>query len=108
MDIVTGLSISTNWKRDSYNFMLVIIDQLTKMAYYKPVKVTINVLRLAEVIINVVVWYHGLADLIITNRGLPFILKFWLLLLYFLSIKPQLSIVFTSKQIIKSSGKTTL
>ena len=50
-----GLSISTNWNGESYDSILVIIDRLTKMVYYKPVKVTINVLWLAEVILDVVV-----------------------------------------------------
>ncbi len=42
MDFVTGLSISTEWKGDSYNSILVIVDRLTKMVNYEPVKVTID------------------------------------------------------------------
>ena len=76
MDFVTGLSISTNWKRDSYNSILVIIDRLTKMIHYKPVKITINAPRLAELIIDIVVRHHGLPNLIVTDRGSLFILKF--------------------------------
>ena len=55
MDFVTGLPISTDWKRDSYDSILFIIDWLTKMVHYEPVKITINALGLAEVIIDVVV-----------------------------------------------------
>ena len=44
--------------------------------YYKPVKVTIDASSFAKVIINVVVRYYGLLDLIVTNRGLLFISKF--------------------------------
>ena len=55
MDFVIGLPISTDWKGDSYNFILVIIHWLTKMVHYKPVKITINAPGLAEVIIDVVV-----------------------------------------------------
>ena len=33
MDIVTSLPISTNLMRDSYNFILVIIDGLIKMVH---------------------------------------------------------------------------
>ena len=33
MDFVTGLPIATNWKRDSYDSTLVIVDQLTKMVH---------------------------------------------------------------------------
>ena len=55
MDFVTGLPISTNWKGDRYDSVLVIIDRLIKIIHYKPVKVTINVPALAEVILDVVV-----------------------------------------------------
>ena len=50
-----NLPISTNWKENSYNFILVIVDWLTKMIHYKPVKITIDILGLTEVIIDVVV-----------------------------------------------------
>ncbi len=39
--------------------MLVIIDYLTKMLYYKPVKVIIDLLDLTKVIINLVMYYHN-------------------------------------------------
>ena len=55
MDFVTDLLILTDWKRDSYNSIFVIVDWLTKMVHYKPVKVSIDALGLAEVIINVVI-----------------------------------------------------
>ena len=47
MDFVTDLPISINWNRNSYNFILVIVDQLTKIIHYKLVKITINVRGLA-------------------------------------------------------------
>ena len=34
MDFVTGLLILTDWKGDSYNIILLIVDQLTKMVHY--------------------------------------------------------------------------
>ncbi len=55
MDFVTGLSVSTNWKGETYDSILVIVDRLTKMVHYEPLKVTINVPALAEVIIKAVV-----------------------------------------------------
>ena len=54
MDFVTSLLISTDWKRDNYNSILVIVDWLTKMIYYKLLKITIDTLGLAKIIINVV------------------------------------------------------
>ena len=94
MDFVTGLSISTNWKGDSYNSILVVVDRLTKMVHYKPVKITINALGLTEIIINVVVRHHGLPNSIVTDRSSLFTSKFWSLLYYFLGIKHWLSTAF--------------
>ena len=97
IDFVTGLPISTDWKGDSYDSILVIVDRLTKMVHYEPVKVTIDAPGLAEVIIDVVVRHHGLPDSIVTNRGSFFTSKFWLSLCYFLGIKRRLSTTFHSQ-----------
>ena len=67
MDFVTGLPVLIDWKKDSYNSILVIVDWLTKMVHYKSVKITFDAPRLPKVIINVVVRHHGLSDSIITN-----------------------------------------
>ena len=91
---MTDLLISTNWKGDNYNFILVIVEWLTKIVHYKPVKITIHALGLTRVIIDMVVWHHGLPDSIMTNESSFFISKFWSLLCYFLSIKRWLSIIF--------------
>ena len=69
MDFVTGLSISINWKRDGYKSILVIIDWFIKMVYYKPVNIVFNVRGLANVIINVLVLYHGFPDSIVINKA---------------------------------------
>ena len=62
MDFVTGLSLSADWKRDNYDPILIIIDRLNKMVHYKLVKATIDAPRLAEIILDMVVWHHGLQD----------------------------------------------
>ena len=64
------------------------------MVHYKSIKVTINILGLAKVIINGLIKYHNFLGLIITNQRLLFISEFWSLLCYFLSIKQKLSIAF--------------
>ena len=87
IDFVTGLPASTNWKSKIYDSILVIVDRLTKMVNYEPVKVKINVLGLTKVNIDVVLWHHGLSDLIVIDLGSEFTSKFWLLLCYFLNIK---------------------
>ena len=94
MHFVTRLPVSTNWKGESYNSILVIVDRLTKMVHYELVKVTIDAPGLAEVIFDVVVQHHGLPDSIVSDRGSLFTSKFWSSLYYFLGIKRRLSIAF--------------
>ena len=67
MDFITSLLILINWKEDNYDSILVIVDWLIKMIYYNPVKITIDAFGLAKVIIDVVMYHHGLLDLIITD-----------------------------------------
>ena len=94
MDFIMGLPILTDWKGDSYDLIFIIVNRLIKMVYYKSVKITIDALGLAKVIINVVIRYHGFSDLIVTNQELLFNSKFWSLLCYFLGIKRKLSTTF--------------
>ena len=67
------------------------------MVHYKPIKITIDAPSFAEVIIDIVVRYHGLLNSIITDWGSLFISKFWSLLCYFLGIKKRLSTTFHPK-----------
>ena len=94
MDFVTGLPISTDWKRDKYDFILVFVDRLTKMVYYKPVKIIIDAVGLVEVIIDIVIRHYGFSDSIVTDRGFLFFSKFWSLLCYFFSFKQRLYTTF--------------
>ena len=94
MDFVTWLLISIDWKGDSYVSILIIVDWLTKIIYYELVKVTINTSGLAKVILDVIVWYHGLPNPIVSDRGSLFTSKIWSSLCYFLSIKRRLSTAF--------------
>ena len=55
MNFVTGLPVSAKWKGKNYDSILVIVNRLTKMVSYKPIKVTINAPKLAEVILNMLV-----------------------------------------------------
>ena len=91
---MTGLPLFSDWKNDSYDSILVIVDRLTKMVHYEPVKVTIDAPGLAEVIIDVVVRHHGLSDSIISDRRAIFTSKFWSSLCYFLEVKRRLSTAF--------------
>ena len=93
IDFVTRLPLFADWKSDNYDLILIIVNYLTKMVYYKPVKVIIDVERLAEVIIDILVWHHSLPDFIINDYGAIFTSKFLSLLYYFLGIKRWLSTI---------------
>lgn len=86
IDLVTRLLISSNWKRDSYNSILVIVNWLTKMVHYKPVKIAINTAGLAKIVLDLVIRHHSILNSIMTNRGSLFISKFWSSLCFFLDI----------------------
>ena len=94
MDFVTKLPVSTDWKIENYNSILVIVDWLTKMIHYKPVKVIIDAPGLAKVIFNMVVWHSSLPNSIVLNRSSLFTFKFWSSFCYFLGIKQRLSKTF--------------
>ena len=94
MDFVTGLLVSIDWKGDNYNSILVIVNQLTKIVYYDPVKITFNAPGLVEVIINMGIRHHGLLDSIVINHSSLFISKFWSSLCYSLGIKRRLFTAF--------------
>ena len=70
INYIISLPILTDWKKDSYNSIFVIINQFIKIVYYKLVKIIINALDFVEVIINNVIGHHSLPDLIIINWGL--------------------------------------
>lgn len=56
MNFITNLQILTNEKYESYDFILIIINYLKKMAYYKLIKIIINISDLAEIMIDIVVY----------------------------------------------------
>lgn len=56
--------------------ILAIIDLLINMVYYELVKVTINAPGQVEVIIDVIVHYHRISELIVLDQGLLFISNF--------------------------------
>lgn len=104
IDFVIGLPISINWKNETYNSMLMIVECIIRMVYYEPVKVLIDTQSLVEVIINTVIRYQGLSNSITSNQELVFTSKFWFFLCYFLDIKQRLST--TSYLQINSQTKT--
>lgn len=76
MQFVIGLLNLINWKKDNYYFILVIVDLVTKMVYYKLAKTNINALKLTDVIIDFFIRYQSFLVLIMTKEDFIFILKF--------------------------------
>ncbi len=97
MDFMIGLPVFTNWEGDTYDSILVIIDQLTQIVHYKPVKVIIDAFGIAKVIPDLVVRYHDLSNSIMSDQSSIFNSKFSLSLCYFFGIKQRLSITFYSQ-----------
>lgn len=94
IDFITGFLQLVDQKGNSYNTILVIVDRLTKMIYYKTVHTTINVSGLAEEIIDIVMRHHDLPELIISDCGSLITSKFQSPLCYIFAIKYKLSTAF--------------
>lgn len=94
MDFITGLLILTNWKNETYDSILVIIDRLIKMIYDKLVSVTIHASNFTKMSIDMIIQYQKLPDSILSESGPKFISRFWSSFYYFLEIKKRLLTAF--------------
>jgi hypothetical protein len=68
MDFITGLP-RTQLRYDS---IWVIVDRLTKVAHFLPIKTTYSSAKLAELYIKRIVCLHGVPKKIIFDRGTQF------------------------------------
>jgi hypothetical protein len=73
MDFIVGLP-NTSQKHDS---IWVIVDRLTKIAHFLPVRTTYNAKKYAEIYLDQIVRLHGVPKTIISNHGAQFIARFW-------------------------------
>jgi hypothetical protein len=73
MDFIMGLPRT----QSGYDSIGVIVDRLTKVAHFIPVKTTYSGLQLAELYMSRIVYLHGVVKKIVSDRGTQFILKFW-------------------------------
>jgi transposase InsO family protein len=73
MDFITGLSMSNR----GHDSIWVIVDRLTKVAHFLPVKTTDRGQNLAELYISRIVSLHGLPKRIVSDRGSQFTSRFW-------------------------------
>ena len=73
MDFVTGFPKS---KRGN-DAIFVVIDKLSKVAHFLPIKESITVAQLAELYTSRIVSLHGIPQFISSNGGSIFTSKFW-------------------------------
>jgi hypothetical protein len=73
MDFIVGLPRT----QSSYDSISVIMDQLTKIAHFIPVKTTYSGPKLAELYKARIVCLHEVSKKIVSNRGTQFTSKFW-------------------------------
>jgi hypothetical protein len=78
----------------SHDAILVIVDRLTKYAYFVPVRTTTTAEELAHVLLKGVVARYGLPEEIISDRDKLFTSRFWNTLLAKLGTKAKLSTSF--------------
>jgi transposase InsO family protein len=73
MDFITELPRTSK----GYDSIGVIVDRLTKVAHFIPVKVTYKGSQLEELYMARIVCLHGVPKKIIFDRGSQFSLRFW-------------------------------
>jgi hypothetical protein len=73
MDFIIGLPRT----QCGYDSIWVIVDRLTKVAHFLPVKTTYNGARLVELYIERIICLHGVLEKIMSDRGTQFTSQFW-------------------------------
>jgi transposase InsO family protein len=73
MDFIVGLPRT----QLGYDSIWVIVDRLTKVAHFIPIKTTYSRPQLAELYMSRIVCLHGVMKKIVSDRGTQFTLKFW-------------------------------
>jgi hypothetical protein len=73
MDFIVGLPRT----RGGYDSIWVIVDRLTKVAHFIPVKTAYTGAKLAELYISRIVCMHGVPKKIVSDRGTQFTSRFW-------------------------------
>jgi transposase InsO family protein len=73
MDSITGLPRTQH----GYDSIWVIVDRLTKIPHFLPVKTTYSSAKLAELYMERIVCLHGVPKKIVSDRGTQFTSHFW-------------------------------
>jgi hypothetical protein len=72
MDFIMGLPRT----QSGYDSIWVIVNRLTKVAHFIPIKTTYYGPQLAELYMSRIVCLHGVLKKIVSDRGTQFTLKF--------------------------------
>ena len=89
MDFITGLPES-----DGHDSIWVVVDRLTKMAYFTPCKETMKAAEFAKLFMNTIFRHHGLPKNIAIDRLSLFTSQYWKELTKYLGIRRNLSTAF--------------
>ena len=73
MDFIVGLPQI----QSGYDSIWVIVDCLTKVAHFIPVKESYRGSQLAELYMSRIVCLHGIPEKIVSDRGTQFTSRFW-------------------------------
>jgi hypothetical protein len=73
MDFIVGLPRTSI----GYDFIWVIVDRLTKVAHFIPVKTTYSGAKLAELYMARIVCLHGVPKKIVSDQGSQFTSRYW-------------------------------
>jgi hypothetical protein len=73
MDFIGPLPLTKN----HHNFILVIVDKLSKMAHYIPTHINVTAEGVAKLFFDHIVRYHGIPISIISDRDTRFTSSFW-------------------------------
>lgn len=87
MDFITNLPKTMN----ECDFILVIVDKLTKSAHFILIRINYTLQKLVELYIENIVSLYGISLSIVSNRDLRFTLRFWKRLQEGLGTKLKLS-----------------
>ena len=90
MDFITGLPRT----KSGYDSIWVVVDRLTKVAHFIPVKTTYTSAKLAKIYMTRIVCLHGVPRTIVSDRGTQFTSKFWHQLHQTLGTRLEFSIAF--------------
>jgi hypothetical protein len=73
MDFIVGLPKTAK----GFHSIWVIIDRITKIAHFLPVKTSYPVITYAQIYIARILSLHEVPKTIVSNRGPQFVSKFW-------------------------------